>query len=127
MPYSDEYVRYLEARLADSQQQKKTSHRDVQRLTNTTGNAPLPTRQQIAAAQRQAELKARQQNLRAGAQPPTLPKVRSAPTRQPLSGGEDDYDDVWPPRQHTSSVRYDAGTYRELAPGVYRLGEETVR
>ena len=126
MPYSDEYVQYLEARLADSQNQKKTSHRDVQRLTNTTGNAPLPTRQQIAAAQRQAESEARQQNLRAGVQRPTLPKVRSAPTRQPQSLGEDDYDDVWPPRQHTSSVRYDVGANgRPPVQEVFRQGNQT--
>jgi len=52
MPYSDEYVQYLEARLADWQNQRKTGHRDVQRLTNTTGNAPIPhaSRQQTRSA-----------------------------------------------------------------------------
>jgi hypothetical protein len=127
MPYSDEYVRYLEARLADSQQQKKTGRKDVQRLTNTTGNAPVPSHQEIATAQRQAESFARQRNLHSNmtASPNGLPRGRHAGTTG--RGVEGEYDDVWPPRPHTSSVRYDAGTYRGLAPGVYRLGEETVR
>ena len=128
MPYSDEYVQYLEARLADWQNQRKTGHRDVQRLTNTTGNAPIPPRQQTADAQRQVEILARQRNLRSHmtVHPNGLSRGIHA-TRTGQDEGEGEYDDVWPPRQHTSSVRYDAGTYAGLAPGIYRQGDSTVR
>ena len=126
MPYSDEYVQYLEARLADSQNQRKTGHRDVQRLTNTTSNAPVPTRQEIATAQRQAEALARQRNQRSNmtASPNGLARGRQATTTGRAIDGE--YD-VWPPRLPNSARRYDAGTYAGLEPGVYKVGEDTVR
>src|SRR5260221_640986 len=44
MPYSDQDVQYLEARLADGQNQRKTCHRYGQRLTNKTSTPMMKQR-----------------------------------------------------------------------------------
>ncbi len=85
--------------------------RDVQRLTNTHTNAPLPNRQQRAAAQRQAEIEARQRNLRGNT------RVHSAAL--PRGRGRNQDDDAMQ-RPLRSAVRYTPNDAPDLAntPGV---------
>jgi hypothetical protein len=93
-PYGEEYEEQIAFQY---DQQRRRPHRDVQRLTNTT-NAPLPNRQQRAAAQCQAEIEARQRNLRGNSRVPPdgLPRGRGR-------SHDDDYVTQQPPR---SAVRY---------------------
>src|SRR5258708_23274922 len=67
-------------------------HRDAGRLPNTRTNGALPNREQRAAAQRQAELEARQRNLRGNSRVPPdgLPRGRRS--------RDDEYATAQPPR-----------------------------
>ena len=110
--------------------QLRTHHRDVQRLTNT--GTPQPNRQQIAAAQRQAEIeeRARQQPLanarrnRVTRSPASARRRAYSPTNRAYRDDKEDidgeYDDVWPPQVVTrSAIRYN------LPPeGVYQTGNK---
>src|SRR5258708_9660526 len=68
-PYGEEYEEQIAFQY---DQQQRRPHRDAQRLTNTT-NAPLPNRNQRAAAQPQPATAARQPNFR-----PNSPKPPQA-------------------------------------------------
>ena len=87
-------------------------HRDAGRLPNTRTNGALPNREQRAAAQRQAELEARQRNVRGNSRVPPdgLPRGRGR-------SRDDEYATQQPPR---SALRHRPinGADLEAIPGV---------
>ncbi len=87
-------------------------HRDAGRLPNTRTNGALPNREQRAAAQRQAELEARQRNVRGNSRVPPdgLPRGRGRCR-------DDEYATQQPPR---SALRHRPinGVDLEAIPGV---------
>ena len=106
----DIYEDYEEQIAFQYNQQQPRHQRDVQRFTNT--NAPLPNRQQRAAAQRQAEIEARQRNLRRN--------TRVPPEALPRGRGRSQVDDYAMHRPPRSAVRYTPNDVPDLAttPGV---------
>ncbi len=81
---------------------------------------PLQRRDMVAAARQQAEQAVRQRNLRENARIP--------PTRQNQDdGGEaEEYDDGWPPRQPTSSIRYTVSPEQVYQQGNARVHVQQV-
>ena len=126
MPYNDprqhQYTGSLENDIGASAGEEmvtpRNHQRDAQRLTNT----PQPNRQQTAAAQRQAEIESRVRQNRTMGNTASARRRAYPPTnkayRKDEEGIDGEYDDVWPPRQPTSTRRYG-----DIPPeGVYQVG-----
>ncbi len=103
----DIYEDYEEQIAFQYKQQQPRHHRDVQRLTQAKNNTLVPTRQEIAAAQRQAEARVRQRNLRSYTTVP--PRVR---------GNRQEDDEL--ERSPRSAIRYSPNNIADIEhiPGV---------